>query len=183
MGSGKVRVLKRVAQHQSGHNGQLIHALGPGSVVVKNIGPVVHVGGGKCHFNALIFSDLPILLGRQIQTVVGGQTLAVQVTIQDAHLAILRGIGVIHVGLTKSVRKGLLLVVAPNRRKGEARTIVPPDIDKLCRSTLDGVSQGLNGKVGDGLVWGDDSLVVELIARKFYADDREPGATITISAL
>ena len=61
--------------------------------------------------------------------------------------------------------------------------IVPPDIDKLCRSTLDGVSQGLNGKVGDGLMWGDDSLVVELVARKFYADDREPGATITISAL
>ena len=61
--------------------------------------------------------------------------------------------------------------------------IVPPDIDKLCRSTLDGVSQGLNGKVGDGLIWEDDSLVVELIARKYYADDREPGATITITAL
>ena len=61
--------------------------------------------------------------------------------------------------------------------------IVPPDIDKLCRSTLDGVSQGLNGKVGDGLIWADDSLVVELIARKYYADDREPGATITITAL
>ena len=61
--------------------------------------------------------------------------------------------------------------------------IVPPDIDKLCRSTLDGVSQGLNGNVGDGLIWADDSLVVELIARKYYADDREPGATITITAL
>ena len=61
--------------------------------------------------------------------------------------------------------------------------IVPPDIDKLCRSTLDGVSQGLNGKVGDGLIWADDSLVIELIARKYYADDREPGATITITAL
>ena len=61
--------------------------------------------------------------------------------------------------------------------------IVPPDIDKLCRSTLDGVSQGLNGKVGDGPIWADDSLVVELIARKYYADDREPGATITITAL
>ena len=61
--------------------------------------------------------------------------------------------------------------------------IVPPDIDKLCRSTLDGISQGLNGKVGDGLVWADDSLVVELIARKYYADDREPGADIKITAL
>ena len=61
--------------------------------------------------------------------------------------------------------------------------IVPPDIDKLCRSTLDGISQGLNGKVGDGLIWGDDSLVVVLIARKYYADDRAPGADITITAL
>lgn len=61
--------------------------------------------------------------------------------------------------------------------------IVPPDLDKLARAALDGISQGLNGKVGDGLIWGDDSLVIELVARKYYADDREPGANITISAL
>ena len=61
--------------------------------------------------------------------------------------------------------------------------IVPPDLDKLARGALDGISQGLNGKVGDGLVWGDDALVIELIARKFYADDRKPGADITITAL
>ena len=55
-------------------------------------------------------------------------------------------------------------------------------VDKLARATLDGIGQGVeSGKVGDSLVWGDDSQVVELIARKFYADDREPGAVITIT--
>jgi len=63
------------------------------------------------------------------------------------------------------------------------RPIVPPDLDKLCRAVLDGIGQGLNGKSGDGIVWGDDSQVVELVARKFYADDRDPGARIKISAI
>lgn len=57
-------------------------------------------------------------------------------------------------------------------------------VDKLARACLDGIGQGVDtGKVGDSLVWGDDSQVVELVARKFYADEREPGATITITAL
>jgi len=64
-----------------------------------------------------------------------------------------------------------------------ALPIVPPDVDKLARAALDGIGQGLNGKAGDGVLWGDDSQVVELIARKYYADDREPGATITIIAI
>lgn len=63
------------------------------------------------------------------------------------------------------------------------RPIVPPDIDKLVRGALDGIGQGLNGKSGDGLIWGDDAQVVELHARKFYADDRDPGARIKISAI
>lgn len=41
----------------------------------------------------------------------------------------------------------------------------------------------MNGKSGDGLLWGDDSQVVELLARKFYADDREPGADIRVIPL
>ena len=62
--------------------------------------------------------------------------------------------------------------------------IVPPDLDKLCRGVLDGIGQGLiTGKVGDGIIYGDDSQVVELVARKHYADDRAPGAIIKISAL
>jgi len=70
--------------------------------------------------------------------------------------------------------------VKQNKR---AFPIVPPDVDKLARAALDGIGQGLNGKVGDGLVWGDDAQVIELIARKFYADDREPGADITITPM
>ena len=61
--------------------------------------------------------------------------------------------------------------------------IVPPDVDKLARACLDGIGQGLNGKVGDGIIYGDDSQVVELVASKFYADDREPGAVIRIIPL
>lgn len=62
--------------------------------------------------------------------------------------------------------------------------IVPPDLDKLLRALLDGIGQGYDtGKVGDGLIWGDDSQVVEIVARKFYADDREPGADIRIFPL
>ena len=70
--------------------------------------------------------------------------------------------------------------VKQNKR---AFPIVPPDVDKLARAALDGIGQGLNGKVGDGLVWGDDAQVIELIARKLYADDREPGADITITPM
>jgi Holliday junction resolvase RusA-like endonuclease len=54
--------------------------------------------------------------------------------------------------------------------------IVPPDLDKLVRAVGDGIGQS-------GLIWGDDSQVVEVFARKFYADDRPTGATIKIIAL
>jgi Holliday junction resolvase RusA-like endonuclease len=64
-----------------------------------------------------------------------------------------------------------------------ALPIVPPDTDKLARAVLDGLGQGINGKSGDGRLWADDSLVVELIANKFYADEREPGADVRITLL
>ena len=54
--------------------------------------------------------------------------------------------------------------------------IVPPDLDKLARGLLDGIGQS-------EVIWGDDSQVINLIARKFYADDREPGAKVKITAL
>jgi len=69
-------------------------------------------------------------------------------------------------------------------KNGRAFPIVPPDVDKLCRGLLDGIGQGVEtGKVGDGVIYGDDSQVIELVARKFYADDREPGAVIRIYSL
>lgn len=52
---------------------------------------------------------------------------------------------------------------------------VKPDIDKLLRSTLDGL--------GDVGVWADDSRVVHVRASKAYADDRPAGADITIEPL
>jgi Holliday junction resolvase RusA-like endonuclease len=54
--------------------------------------------------------------------------------------------------------------------------IVPPDLDKLLRGVGDGIGQS-------GVIWGDDSQIVEISARKFYADDRESGAIIRIIAL
>lgn len=55
-----------------------------------------------------------------------------------------------------------------------ALPVVPPDLDKLLRGVGDGVGQS-------GIIWGDDSQIVEIIARKFYDDDRAMGATIKIS--
>lgn len=54
--------------------------------------------------------------------------------------------------------------------------IVPPDLDKLARGLLDGIGQS-------EVIWGDDSQVINLIARKFYADDRKPGAEVKITPL
>ena len=68
--------------------------------------------------------------------------------------------------------------------KKRSLPIVPPDLDKLARACLDGLGQGYEtGKVGDGILFGDYSQVTELLARKFYADEREPGASIRIFPL
>ena len=65
--------------------------------------------------------------------------------------------------------------------KGEIKPKAPfykftkPDLDKLCRSTLDGITNVLIK---------DDSQVVTLIATKQYANEGElPGALITINKL
>lgn len=50
-----------------------------------------------------------------------------------------------------------------------------PDLDKLIRSTLDGLTQAS--------VLVDDSRVVVIDARKTYADDTGPGALIHITQL
>ena len=50
-----------------------------------------------------------------------------------------------------------------------------PDIDKLLRSTLDGL--------GESGIWRDDAQVVEVAARKLYADHEPTGAHITIEPL
>jgi len=54
--------------------------------------------------------------------------------------------------------------------------IVPPDLDKLIRAVGDAIGQS-------GLIWGDDSQIVEIAATKQYADNRQPGAVIVIKSL
>lgn len=57
-----------------------------------------------------------------------------------------------------------------------ALPIVAPDLDKLVRAVGDGIGQS-------GMIWGDDSQIVDIQARKHYADGRLPGATIKITVL
>jgi Holliday junction resolvase RusA-like endonuclease len=65
--------------------------------------------------------------------------------------------------------------------KGQLKPAAPlykqtkPDLDKLCRSTLDGLTN---------VLLKDDSQVVNLICCKIYANEGElPGALITINPL
>ena len=50
-----------------------------------------------------------------------------------------------------------------------------PDIDKLCRSTLDVLKEGG--------AYHDDAQVVHLVASKVYVEARATGATISISLI
>lgn len=61
------------------------------------------------------------------------------------------------------------------KEKDRPLPIVPPDIDKLARGVLDGIGQS-------GMVWGDDSQVIELRAIKVYATDFQ-GAEVKITEL
>lgn len=60
--------------------------------------------------------------------------------------------------------------------KDRGLPIVPPDVDKLLRGFLDGVGQS-------AVIWGDDSQVVEVLARKFYDDEEPAGAKAKILPL
>lgn len=59
--------------------------------------------------------------------------------------------------------------------KDRALPIVPPDIDKLARGLLDGIGQS-------GVIWGDDSQVIELRCVKVYGTDFI-GADVKITEL
>ena len=72
-----------------------------------------------------------------------------------------------HYGTGKNA--GVLKASAPEFPAGV------PDVDKLCRSTLDGLKEG-----GAYL---DDSQVVDLHAVKRYAHGRVPGADIHLSLM
>jgi len=58
-------------------------------------------------------------------------------------------------------------------RKKRPHPTVKPDIDKLLRSTNDALT--------DSGIITDDALILEITGKKEYADDRQPGAYITIT--
>jgi Holliday junction resolvase RusA-like endonuclease len=96
----------------------------------------------------------------------------VEETLPDDHIPILGPV---------RVEIDLFLTRPPSIKRSKREfPIVPPDIDKICRGILDGLNQGPDGKANNGRLWADDSIVVELLARKFYADDRPPGAIIKV---
>jgi crossover junction endodeoxyribonuclease RusA len=59
--------------------------------------------------------------------------------------------------------------VPPKKRP---HPIKPPDVDKLARAVSDALT--------DAGAYLDDSQVIKLTAFKFYADNREPGAFVTL---
>lgn len=64
----------------------------------------------------------------------------------------------------------------PKSRKKDVYHCTAPDLDKLCRSTLDALT--------DSGIIVDDSLVADLRASKFYVvGDKAPGASIRVGVL
>lgn len=62
----------------------------------------------------------------------------------------------------------------PVRPKGD-RPMVKPDLDKLVRATLDGMT---------GVLFDEDSRVVEIVASKFYAVvGQSPGCSIVVESV
>ena len=67
-------------------------------------------------------------------------------------------------------------IVARPKTAKRAYPTVKPDIDKMARAILDGIT--------DAAIWGDDAQVVELSIRKTYAaEGDEPGVIIHIGSM
>ena len=81
-----------------------------------------------------------------------------------AHKDYIRYSGAVNVSLTFYMEKA-----KSNRKEQMAQK---PDIDKLCRSVLDGIT--------DSELIEDDSRVVYLTARKLWADELGEGCMITV---
>lgn len=64
----------------------------------------------------------------------------------------------------------------PKSRKNDVYHCTAPDVDKLCRSTFDALT--------DSGIIADDSLVAEAHLKKLYVEGFElPGALVTVTAL
>jgi Holliday junction resolvase RusA-like endonuclease len=62
-------------------------------------------------------------------------------------------------------------MLRPPKKHGKY-PITRPDVDKLCRSVLDGVTQS-------GVIWKDDSQVVSIKATKTYSNEERTEIEIT----
>lgn len=93
--------------------------------------------------------------------------------VQTAALAYLAETG--HRPFKEAVKlKVIFYVQRPKSVKRQFPT-VPADLDKLVRAVGDALTYGE--------VWGDDSQVIHLDCKKFYADTRAPGAEIEIHSI
>lgn len=76
---------------------------------------------------------------------------------------------------TDAVRVDVVFYMPRPKTVTRPYPIVPPDVDKLLRSTFDALTQAG--------VWTDDALVCKGSWDEVYADIREPGCELTITAL
>ena len=76
---------------------------------------------------------------------------------------------------TDAVKVDVVFYMPRPKTVTRPRPIVPPDVDKLLRSTFDALTQAG--------VWSDDALVCKGSWDEVYADSREPGCELTITAL
>lgn len=76
---------------------------------------------------------------------------------------------------TDAVRVDVVFYMPRPKTVSRLRPTVPPDVDKLLRSTFDALTQAG--------VWSDDALVCQGSWDQVYADGREPGCSLIITAL
>ena len=62
----------------------------------------------------------------------------------------------------RAVQKSVSKKEHLRRTTGQVRPTVKPDIDNLCKATLDSFN---------GILWRDDAQIVDLTAHKFYSDN------------
>ena len=76
--------------------------------------------------------------------------------------------------LTGPVRCELMFHLPRPKRPPSPWPTTRPDAENLCKGLLDSFN---------GVLWDDDSQVVELVLRKVYAREGRPGVDVTVEAL
>lgn len=77
--------------------------------------------------------------------------------------------------MTGAIQLEILFLMPRPKSVSRDRPTVKPDVDKLCRAVLDAAERS-------GIYF-NDSQVIDLYARKRYADVQTPGAIISIEPL